>query len=445
MKKIYSVLLIGSLGLCHQQNNDQTPLVPQKKQIDEKTTKAILSCQKELAIHPGNTEAHFLLGNLWAECDEFEKALEEYAIVLSQNPNRSAALYTSGFVLRSMGNFTKALQMYDAYLSKHPDNRDGRQGRSHALLALGELQKAWPDFECRWAEQRPDSLAFTNYLRNNPNLAGKTVLLKGELGLGDMFQFIRYAEKVKNSGAKVIVKIKKQLVKIFSLCPYIDQVIDEQTPAPPHELSTVIMSLPWAFETNLDTIPNTTPYLKADTALVKLWRSRLADDNAFKIGLCWHGNLYEGAYAKQLVADKSIPLRLLAPLASIGQIQFYSLQKTSGLDELKSLPDGFIVNTFNQELDETHGAFMDTAAIMKNLDLVITIDTSIAHLAGGLGVPVWTLLPAIADWRWLTQREDSPWYPTMRLFRQPKKGDWDSVVTKVKEALQKILAHKIGQ
>ncbi len=433
MKKICSFLLISTLTLYPQQNNDQ---------IDKKIAKSIVACQKELGIHPHNTQAHFLLGNLWAECDEFEKALEEYSIVLSQNPDYSAALYASGFVLRSMGNFTKALQMYDTFLSKYPNNRDGLQGRSHALLALGELRKAWPDFECRWAEQRPDSLTFTNSIRTNPDLTGKTVLLKGELGFGDMFQFIRYAAKVKNNGAKVIVKIKKQLIKIFSLCPYIDRVVDEQSPTPPQDLSTVIMSLPWAFDTDLNTIPNKIPYLYADQNLIKLWHSRLENPNTFKIGLCWHGNLYENTYAKKLVHDKSIPLSLLAPLAAIKQIQFFSLQKTSGLDELKSLPEGFIVNTFNQELDEAHGAFMDTAAIMKNLDLIITIDTSIAHLAGGLGVPVWTLLPYVADWRWLTQRDDCPWYPTMHLFRQPKAGDWNTVVANVKKALQELLTLK---
>ncbi|MDZ4153803.1 tetratricopeptide repeat protein, partial [Methylicorpusculum sp.] len=164
MKKIYTILLASAFIACQKTEDDKNTPFTHTNRIDETITKAILACQKVININPDNTDAHCMLGNLLVECGEYNKALEEYRIVLSQNPNRHDIFYNSGFALRSAGKFSQAVHMYNTFLNKHPDHRDALQGKAHALLALGKLQEAWPDFECRWAEQRPDSLAFTQYM-----------------------------------------------------------------------------------------------------------------------------------------------------------------------------------------------------------------------------------------------------------------------------------------
>lgn len=373
-----------------------------------------------------------------------EEAISCYKEILALNPNIPAVLYSIAILLKNRGEFTAALPYYNRLLEIEPTHSDALQGRSHALLALGKYDQAWQDFEHRWTKPRPDSKAFSAYMHtNNNDLTGKTVLLKSEFGFGDTLQFIRYAAQVKSCGAHVIAAVQKQLIPLLSYCPYLDLVIPVDSPAPKHDLETVLMSLPWAFKTTLATIPHTIPYLHADPQLTQLWRDRLANDTHFKIGICWHGNAYTTQNLKKLVDTKSIPLKLLAStLSKLEQVSIYSLQKTSGLDELTALPSDIHIHTFDSDFDTSNGAFMDTAAVMKNLDLIITIDTSIAHLAGGLGIPTWLMLPYASDWRWLVDRADSPWYPCMRLFRQKAVNDWESAVDSLYTALSKEIKNK---
>jgi len=206
------------------------------------------------------------------------------------------------------------------------------------------------------------------------------------------------------------------------------------------------MSLPLYFNTKKDTIPASIPYIYADQKLVEEWHDKLAHDKNFKIGICWQGNAhYSTQFLRRAVAAKSCHASTFAPLASIEGISLYSLQKMNGHEQLSNLPDGLIINDFGPDFDESHGRFMDTAAVMKNLDLVITIDTSISHFAGALGVPVWILLPHPADWRWMLDTNDTPWYPNARLFRQPKLGDWKSAIEQVTLELKKLIASKSEQ
>jgi len=305
-------------------------------------------------------------------------------------------------------------------------------------LALGNFAQGWPAYEYRWVNPPSYNQQLKHYLARNDTLAGKTVLLKTEYGLGDTLQFIRYAQKLKNKGATIIVESQKPLVQLLSLCPYIDTVIPAGGPLPNCNFTALLMSLPLIFDTTLETVPAHTPYLYADQQLTTYWQQQLSQDNKLKIGICWQADPHKNSndtVAQKDAKKKSIPLNLLAQLSTLENVSLYSLQKINGLEQLAQLPDIYTVHDFGSTIDEQHGPFMDIVAIIKNLDLVITIDTAIAHLAGGLGVPVWVVLPHTADWRWLLQRNNSPWYPTMQLFRQQSPDNWQDVITTIRALL----------
>jgi hypothetical protein len=208
--------------------------------------------------------------------------------------------------------------------------------------------------------------------------------------------------------------------------------------APEHfDFHAPLVSLPYILHTTEETIPTKIPYLFPDSAFELYWRHQLAQDKKLKVGICWQGNKgYRTAFLRAAVAAKSVSIQTFAPLAELPGISLYNLQKINGEEQLQELDDTFALHIFEGNFDELHGRFMDTAAVIKNLDLVITIDTSIAHLAAGLGTKTWVLIPEPPDWRWMIDRTDTPWYPNMRLFRQHAQGDWDTVIQDIIKALQ---------
>jgi hypothetical protein len=256
-----------------------------------------------------------------------------------------------------------------------------------------------------------------------------------EQGLGDTLQFIRYAPLVKERGGTVLVECPASLIPLLSSCAGIDRSVPEGSALPDFQVHVPLMSLPRIFGTTLATIPSNVPYLNADERLVESWREKLRSITEFKIGIAWQGNPNH-----KWDRHRSIPLAQFAPLARLPGVRLVSLQKVHGTEQLK---DGhFPILDLGPDLDGSNGAFMDTAAVMKNLDLVVTTDTAIAHLAGALGVPVWVALSRIADWRWMFEREDSPWYPTMRLFRQSELGNWKPVFERMAGEVEKLLAKR---
>jgi len=252
-----------------------------------------------------------------------------------------------------------------------------------------------------------------------------------------MMQFIRYAKCVKELGATVLINIHAPLMKLFTLCDFIDQLSPRGSKHPTIDIKIPIMSLPFIFNTTLETVPADIPYLYADEHLIKFWKEKITQDKNFKIGLAWVSKSKH--LEKNYLTRRSVPLKNFAPLAELHNVSFYSLQKTDGLDQLSNLPQNFTVKSFGPDFDNTNGRFMDTAALIMNLDLVITSDTSIAHLAGALGKETWILLPYVAEWRWMQERNTTPWYPNARLFRQKKHSDWTHVIQAIKEELQKII------
>jgi len=377
-------------------------------------------------------ESHNNLGLALADMGRFEEAEACYGEALRLNPTYVDAHANLANLYKEQGRLDEALAGYQVALWLQPDSASAHWNRALAWLQKGDFEKGWTEYEWRWKRKQTPPRPFRQPVWDGSPLGGRVILLYMEQGLGDMLQFIRYAPLVKECSGTVIVECPRFLIPLFSTCRGIDRLMAEGDSLPEFDVQAPFMSLPRIFQTTLETVPGTVPYLFPGAGLVEKWRQRLSSIDGFKIGIAWQGNPNH-----QWDRHRSIPLKEFAALARLPGIRLISLQKGAGTEQLKSA--GFEVLEFGDELDTTSGAFMDSAAIIKNLDLVITVDSAIAHLAGALGAPVWLGLAAIVDWRWMFQREDSPWYPTMRLFRQGKLGDWPSIFERMASGVSQLL------
>jgi len=310
------------------------------------------------------------------------------------------------------------------------------------LLLLGNLREGLPLFE--WRQRDPNQPGTKLPLAGAPwlgesSIAGKTILLHCEQGYGDMIQFCRYAAIATESGARVILAVQPPLVDLMATTPGASFVLSENDPLPHYDLHCPILSLPLAFGTTVETIPAGVPYLRAEPRAVAMWHDRISTPGQLRVGLVWAGGSRVGN-ADMVTIDqrRSLPLAALAPLARVPGCAFFSLQTGAASRQAAQPPAGMVLHDHTASL----GTFADTAALIETLDLVIGVDTAVAHLAGAMGKPVWMLNRFDTDWRWMLERDDSPWYPTMRLFRQPSPGDWNSVVTAVTEALRTLMASR---
>jgi len=373
------------------------------------------------------------LGNTFFDNKQPKKALATFTSILSISQH-AAIHHNIGFTLaEQLGKYRESIPAYEKALEKDPNNAATHFCLALSLLAIGELTRGFVEYEWRWkrsADKRPRSFSYPlPHQWHGESVQKKRILIRVEQGIGDTLQFIRYAKLFKMLGATILVEVQKPIASLLALCDYIDEIIPIGSLLPPCDYQISLLDIPAVMQTNLKTIPADTPYLQADPVLQEFWKHKLAPDTNFKIGICWHGDAVHGTH-------KFIPLAYLAQLAQVPNVSLYSLQKVTGLDQLTAEYKD-IIHTFT-DFDDTHGNFMDTAAIMKHLDLVITVDTSIAHLAGGLRVPVWVILPFPAEWRWLVDRHNSPWYPTMHLLRQSPDGDWQEVMDTIIAELKKI-------
>ena len=308
---------------------------------------------------------------------------------------------------------------------------------SRALLTLGDFERGWQENEWRWRSTALKGSArnFAPPLWDGTPRAQQTLLIHAEQGLGDTLHFVRYAPLVKPRCGRLVFECQKPLLALLARCAGIDQLVAQGEPLPAFACHAPLLSVPWLLQTRQASIPADVPYLWADPALIDRWREQLRDIRGFRIGINWQGRPGRGAWR-----FRNLPLAQFAALARLPNVRIISLQKGAGREALAEIGDRFPLVDLGDEVDQASGAFMDTAAIMRNLDLVLTSDTAVAHLAGGLGVPVWVALPFAAEWRWLRNRSDSPWYPTMRLFRQRQREDWDSVFQAVEQALRELLS-----
>jgi tetratricopeptide (TPR) repeat protein len=362
--------------------------------------------------------------------DRFEEAaaaFEHAARIEEETGGASDGYLNQAICLRDAGRVHEALALYERRLPTLPAVGVNTH-YAQALLTAGRFLEGWHHYEFRWMQ--PPLLALRPSFRKpvwgRQDLRGKTILLRTEQGIGDVIQFIRYAPHVKMLGATVILQLRPGVGELAKGFPGVDRIPGPDEPYPDFDYYIHLMSLPRVFGTELASIPATVPYLRTDPSRCARWKARLGDDVGFKVGLVWAGDANH-------VRDRyrSITLEMLAPLAAVDDIAFYSLQKGAAAKQTLAAPAGMQVIDLADDLDD----FADTAAVIDNLDLVICVDTSVAHLAGALGKPVWLLLAEPSEWRWMTDREDSPWYPTMRMFRQHRQGDWGAVIERVTHAL----------
>ncbi len=408
----------------------------------ERLENAIGPYKKALQLQPDNVHVMMDLANCLNMVNRNEESLEMYQKILEKNPNVISALYNFGFTLKKMDNLDRALEVYQRVLDKKPDYAPVHFSLSSIYLALGDLEHGWDEYEWRWKTYTESAKKFNIPVWNGEDLSGKQLLIYAEQGLGDTLQFVRYAQVLKQQypGIRIVFETQAPLTELLKLQQYLDVVIPRKNQMPYCDYQIPVMSIPRLVKTRLDSIPADTPYIKASSERLAYWKEKLSEDKNFKIGICWQGNArYSTQALRRAVAAKSMSLEAFKPLTKIPGVSIYSLQQIDGLEQLKTCSFKDKIITFDDDFDKKYGGFMDTAAVASHLDLVISVDTGVCHLAAAMDVPTWILVPFPADWRWLRNRTDSPWYRSVQLFRQLKVGDWHTPMQDVARALNQKL------
>lgn len=432
MKKIILILLSYTL-ITHPTPTLETAYEHQKK---EQFAEAIACYEEIIENDPHELNAYFHVGSCYLNIGNKEKAIAAFSHILEVNPHAIAAQYNLGYTYKTFGDIDTAIAIYQDILAMNPEYDPAHLALGFAYITQGDFENGWKQHS-RYLRQSGKNGDNLRVLLETDDMTYKTILLRPEGGLGDTLNFIRYAERLKHMGADIIVACQKQLILLLSRCAYIDQLIPVDKSMPSYQADATLMSLPAIFEDNDTDVPQNIPYIFADPALVHHWQQQLAQDTNFKVGICWQVDVHNDQ-SKLLIARRGYPLESFAMLSEVENVSFYSLQKHDGIEQLATIAPDFKLHTFDN-FDTDAGPFMDTAALIQNLDLVITVDTAIAHLAGALGCKVWLLHPyATADWRWIHGRSDSYWYPTMRIFKQHEPFGYEKVLEEVKIELQKL-------
>ncbi len=405
-----------------------------------------------LLIQPDGFEAIMNLGVVFSEQGKLDEAMGWLVAAHQLRPDSADALQNIGMNLSRLGRWEQAVVVYDEALGSNPESPQLHRNLAYALLASGQYERGWAEHE--WRFKCPDYVGsrVNRTFWNGDHFRGRSILLHAEQGYGDTLQFIRFAPMVKRRGGRVVVQCPASLLRLVARCDGVDMAFDASSFVPDCQIHAPMLSLPAIFGTTMATVPAQVPYLATDPMLIEHWRSELArtlsidrDRGAapaetpspsrsakpFLIGIAWQGN-------PEHLADRwrSFPLSQFAPLAELPGVRLVSLQTEHGVDQLRAWAGRLPVTELT---GPRRSDFTTTAAIMTHLDLVITPDTAVAHLAGGLGLQVWVGIALASDWRWPCGRDDTPWYPTMRLFRQTKLGDWDGVFRRMKSALEREL------
>jgi tetratricopeptide (TPR) repeat protein len=378
--------------------------------------------------------AHSNLGAALQDLGRLEAAQAAFERAVALEPQRAEFLFNLGTVLKDQGRIDEAIDWYQRALAARPGYGQALCSLATAALAQGRFAEGWAGYEHRLECPQFDTLRLAEPRWDGKPLDERRLLVHCEQGLGDTLQFIRYLPLVRTRARHVTLAAPRALVPLLAQSGY-EGLVAKEDPLPAYDVQVPLMSLPHVLGTTLDTVPADVPYLRSDPQRVARWRDELASLAGKRVGIAWQGRkLYRGD------SLRSIPLVCFAPLAAVPGVTLISLQKGPGSEQLAALAGRFEVVDLAASLDEGDGgAFVDTAAAMHSLDLVITSDTAIAHLAGALSVRVWVALAHAPDWRWMFERADSPWYPTMRLFRQSRPGAWDEVFARMAEALQEVV------
>lgn len=387
------------------------------------------ACLRELLrFRPEFADAFSNLGTVLRKQGKLEEAAACHQQALRLKPESASAHNNLGVVRLDQGQLAEALACYERAVQLQPDYTEAHWNRACAWLLTGNFAQGWPEFEWRRQFKHLPPPRFSQPAWDGSALTGRTILLYAEQGLGDAMQFIRFAPLVQQRGGRVLVTCHPTLVRLLASCPGVDQVVGQGASLPAFDVQASLLSLPGLLGTKLESIPSGVPYLTPPAGLVEQWRQQLAGSTALRVGIVWQGNPRH-----ENDPCRSVPLAAFEPLTRVADVQLISLQKGPGTEQLPALSDRWGVLDIGSRLSEE---WTETAAVLRNLHLVVSVDTAAAHCAGALGTPVWVALPYSPDWRWLLEREDSPWYPSMRLFRQSRAGDWDDVFHRIERALR---------
>jgi len=433
---------------------------------------AIESYEESLVLDPSRAQVHNNLGNLYRSLGRLEdaeasfrlairadaslaegplnlamllaqtgragEAIEQCRKALDLRPQFPEASLSLGFLLEQEGDLDGAMQRYGDAVAARPEYAEARFSLALQQLLRGDYANGWREYECRkhlpghegaWS---PGGRAAWD----GAPLGGRTILLYAEQGFGDVIQFVRYAPLVAACGGNVILSCQPKLKGLLGTVPGVSAVLGTGEALPSFDVSCSLLSLPRLFGTTLETIPSRAPYLRPDLEKAQHWKARLdADGSSVKVGLYWATDT-----SNRIASLKTLALEMLAPLAGIRGVAYYSLQRGAAAAQAAHPPAGMRVTDLAPDLKD----FSDDAALMENLDLIVSIDTATAHLAGALGRPVWTLTHFPPEWRWLLGRDDSPWYPSMRLFRRGRTESWNHVVGRLGGALRLLVEKRAG-
>jgi tetratricopeptide (TPR) repeat protein len=390
---------------------------------------ALVDYDAVLVAQPAHASAHYNRGNALLALGRASEALAAFDKTLAIVPNHTMAMNNRGAALQALNRYEEAIASFDQVLAMDKNYADAQYNRAQALLTIGDFRRGLEAYEWRWkrtgmAAHRP-AFGRPLWLGEYP-LSRKTILLHAEQGLGDTIQFARYLPLVAKTAGKVVLQVQPELKDLLAQIDVAAMVVGRDEALPAFDVHCPLGSLPLAFKTEIGTIPADIPYLKASEERLNKWRARVPKTGQPLVAIAWAGRATHGNDR-----NRSLAVSRLAPLLSQETARFVSIQRDlreGDSDFLRTCPG---LEHVGDELED----FADTAAVVALADLVISVDTSVAHLAGAMGQPVWILLPFAPDWRWLLDRDDSPWYPTAKLFRQPVLGDWDSVIERVRREL----------
>lgn len=380
-------------------------------------------------MSPNSAIIHNNRGNVLKDLGRLEEALGEFNKALELDPKFPDAWTCRGNCLRDLCRYEEAIADHDRALALQPDYASAKWNKALVSLLVGDFETGWDLFEARWhgSVLRRFARKLTQPLWQGEDLSGKSILIYAEQGLGDTVQFCRYVPMFAALGARVVFEVQPALKSLMKTLPGAFQLFARGEVLPETDYQCPLMSLPRAFKTRLETIPGETPYLSANPKLVAEWAERLPEKTKPRIGLAWSGKAGQSPDLK-----RSMPAEYLGPLMDL-PVEFHCLQKEIRPADVRVIAK-WPIATHQAELED----FADTAALIAQLDLVIAVDTSVAHVAGALGKPVWLLLPWANEWRWLLDRTDSPWYPGMCLFRQPRRNNWADLIAAAKAGLMQV-------
>ena len=397
-----------------------------------KLNHAIKAYKKSILIKPDYIEAYCNMGIIFMEQGKLYKSLELYKDSILINQNVSILHNNIGNVFKDLGNLGEAIKAFKKAISLKADYGEAYYNLSFIYNLKGDLQKGLQLYEWRLKKDRCPTRIPRDHLvwDGKESLLDKKFFVYEEQGLGDIIQFCRYLPLLKQKGAEVIFKVKP---KMHSLIKTLDEdiiLVDNDPDENSIDFEAPLMSLPYLFNTNLDSIPSRTSYISVDQNRIISWKKHLAKDS-FKVGICWQGS------KTKIDFGRSFPLTLFKDISKLSNVELISLHKGEGEKQIEDI--NFDLTVLGNDFDNGEDAFIDSAAVMANCDLIITSDTAIAHLAGALGCRTWVVLKKIPDWRWMLDRNDSPWYPKMKLYRQKKHDNWEEVFETIKKDLQSLI------